>query len=368
VLGSLPSAIKRNPLAPFYRFSPLPRSPVVPSHLPAVVPSPVPPAVFSRPCRRVSTPASCAVASSSVAAASSPPAFPLFPAKTSGSASPPATVALPPLFRLRPPLPRPLCAGRRRHHLSRHRNAILFPGQATASPVFRRNAVARAASPSVSSAPTPAAPFAVPVRRPTSPSPPPASQRQGRPRPRLPFDRTPPRSILVISIRSRRRRPVGRPARRLAAPPPSSASQWRVPRHPRLRAAAVGCPRRLLAGPGRRRRRPLVVPGCRGVRPSVKPFSFVVLASSSAAAPSSSSSSPPRRQASCRPCLAFVQGSPLKSFPCHPSPPRPFVVVFPTPRRVVVRISPLAAPSSSFRCRPVPVVRLSTPVPVYRCR
>jgi hypothetical protein len=32
------------------------------------------------------------------------------------------------------------------------------------------------------------------------------------------------------------------------------------------------------------------------------------------------------------------------------------------------KVSPLAAPSSFFQCRPVPVVRSSTPVPVYRCR
>jgi hypothetical protein len=75
------------------------------------------------------------------------------------------------------------------------------------------------------------------------------------------------------------------PARRLAAPPPSSASQRRVPRHPRLRAAAAGCPRRLLAGPGRRRRRPLVVPGRCGVRPSVKPFSSAARVSSSVQQP-----------------------------------------------------------------------------------
>jgi hypothetical protein len=37
---------------------------------------------------------------------------------------------------------------------------------------------------------------------------------------------------------------------------------------------------------------------------------------------------------------------------------RPFVVVVPTPRCVVVRIPPSLLPSSSFRCRPVPVVQL----------
>ncbi|XP_066160730.1 proline-rich receptor-like protein kinase PERK2 [Oryza sativa Japonica Group] len=69
-----------------------------------------------------------------------------------------------------------------------------------------------------------------------------------------------------------------------------------------------------------------------------------------AAAPSSSSSSLPRRQASCRPCLAFVQGSPPKSFPRRPPPPRPFVVVVPTPRRVV---------ACSFAC----VLRVAFVVP-----
>nr|BAD03715.1 cell wall protein-like [Oryza sativa Japonica Group] len=64
------------------------------------------------------------------------------------------------------------------------------------------------------------------------------------------------------------------PARRLAAPPPSWASLRRVPRRPRIRAAAAGYPRCLLAGPGRRR--PPVVPGRRGVCPSIKPFSSVV--------------------------------------------------------------------------------------------
>jgi hypothetical protein len=67
-----------------------------------------------------------------------------------------------------------------------------------------------------------------------------------------------------------------------------------------------------------------------------------------AAAPSSSSSSPPRRQASCRPCLAFIPGSPPKSFPRRP--PCPFVVVVPTPRSVV---------ACSFAC----VLRVAFVVP-----
>jgi len=125
------------------------------------------------------------------------------------------------------------------------------------------------------------------------------------------------------------------------------------------------------------RRRPLVVPGCARRRPSLRQAvlvrrpRFVKCASQ------------PRRRL--RPRLRVVK-------PCtgRVSPPskdrhrsHSLVVRFcrpravsaapvrrrrSAPRRVVVRIRPLAAPSSSFRCRPVPVVRLSTPVPVYRCR
>ncbi|XP_066165894.1 uncharacterized protein [Oryza sativa Japonica Group] len=86
-------------------------------------------------------PSGRAVFSLGLAGASSSPAPPSISGEIAGDAPPPATVALPPLFLLRPPLPRLPCAGRRRHHLSRHRNAVLFPGQATASPVFRRNTV-----------------------------------------------------------------------------------------------------------------------------------------------------------------------------------------------------------------------------------
>ena len=104
----------------------------------------MPPAASSRLSLLAGAPSGRAVASSSIAAASSSPAYPLFPAETSGSASPPATVVLPPRFRLRPPLPRPRSAGRRRHHLPRLRNAALIPGITSSSPEYRRNTVARA--------------------------------------------------------------------------------------------------------------------------------------------------------------------------------------------------------------------------------
>nr|BAD45701.1 cell wall protein-like [Oryza sativa Japonica Group]BAD52611.1 cell wall protein-like [Oryza sativa Japonica Group] len=53
-------------------------------------------------------------------------------------------VASPPLLRLRPPLPRPRSAGRRRHHLPRLHDAALIPGITSSSPELRRNTVARA--------------------------------------------------------------------------------------------------------------------------------------------------------------------------------------------------------------------------------
>ncbi|XP_066166959.1 uncharacterized protein [Oryza sativa Japonica Group] len=251
-------------------------------------------------------------------------------ARTSPEHRRPRRFLLPPrrhLLRL-PRSPRQ-SVGRRRRLLPRRRRIALHPGLPSVSPERRREplrpphrscSAARPSSPCIGRPPPP----------PSS-----ASQRQGRPRHRFPSIQTPPRSIIVVSDRSRRRRPVHpRSARRLAAPPPSSSSLRRVPRRPRLCAATAGCPRRPLAGPGRRRRRrPLVVPGRRGVRPSVKPFPFVVLASSrSLQPPSSSSSSPPRRQASCRPRLAFVQGSPPKPSPRRSSPLCPSVSAAPVRR------------------------------------
>src|SRR5512140_3479633 len=352
VAGSLPHPIKWDPHPSFYRFSPFPSLPVVVSPLPAfsfslsdagrppatspsspehrpAVPSP-PSALQHRPLHRPHR----------LLAGNSPERCPRR-----------QPVALVPLYSLQPAAVHRRCADRRRRLLLRHRGIAFFPGITSSSPEFRRNAVVSApASPSSSSA-----------RRPAAPPPSPTSQRRV---PRRPLLRSAAAAchhrFIVVSDRSRRRRPVGCPARRLAAPPPSSASQRRVPRRPRLRAATAGCPRRLLAGSGRRRRRPLVVPGSdrRGVRPSVKPFSFVVLASSSAAAPSSSSSSPPRRQASCRPRLAFVLGSPPKSSPRRSSPWFPAASAAPVRRcrshassRGGKDPSP-AAPSSSFRCRP----------------
>ncbi|XP_066163700.1 uncharacterized protein [Oryza sativa Japonica Group] len=201
--------------------------------------SPVPPAASSRLSLLVRAPPGRAVAFPGVAAASSSPALPPIRGEITGDVSSPAKQ-----WRCRhcTASSRPCRAAQVRAGCAISSLSVAASPSTPACPRFRRNAVARAASPSVSSAPTPAAPSAVPVRRPTSPSPPLASQRQGRPRHRFPSIQTPPRSIVVASVRSRRRRPVGRPVRRLAAPPPSWASLRRVPRRPRIRAAAAGCP------------------------------------------------------------------------------------------------------------------------------
>nr|BAD16997.1 cell wall protein-like [Oryza sativa Japonica Group]BAD17334.1 cell wall protein-like [Oryza sativa Japonica Group] len=98
--------------------------------------------------------------------------------------------------------------------------------------------------------------------------------------------------------------------------------------------------------------------------------------------PSSRSRSPPvvRQASRCSPIVVFVLGSASSSLVPAASRLRPRiaaeVVCLCRPRavsaapvrrrraapfRVVVTVPPLAAPSSSFRCCPVPVVRLSTP-------
>jgi len=143
-------------------------------------------------------------------------------------------------------------------------------------------------------------------------------------------------------------------------------------------------PRRLLAGPGRRRRRPLVVPGRRGVRPSVKPFSFVVRV------PSSEPLQPRRRL---RPRLRVVKRCAGRVSPSSKDRrrSRSLAVRLRRPRAVRLRRPRAVSAAPVRRCRshassrggkdpssrcpvlvlsvsPVPVVRLSTPVPVYRCR
>ncbi|XP_066161267.1 vegetative cell wall protein gp1-like [Oryza sativa Japonica Group] len=270
VPGSLSSPIKWNPLHAFSRFGPFPSSPVAASPLPAFS--------FSL----------SGAGQHPAASPSSPEHHPVAPSPPSASQP--------------PPLPR---------------SALRFAGKSPETCPRRQNSgVAATVLPPATSA-------ASPVRRPTSPPPLPAPERHPLPRPshgvaRISPERRRPRrlSLGLVGTHSgrpfrrasapadvaistsglaaarlpsaspplrpnpagvrRRRHRSSSPARRLAAPPPSSASQRRVPRRPRLRAAIAGCPRCLLAGPGRHRCRPLVVPGRRGIRPSVKPFSSVV--------------------------------------------------------------------------------------------
>ncbi|XP_066164014.1 uncharacterized protein [Oryza sativa Japonica Group] len=260
-------------------------------------------------------PSGRAVFSLGLAGASSSPAPPPIRGEIAGDAPPLATVALPPLFRLRPPLPRLPCAGRRRHHLSRHRNAVLFPGQATASPVFRRNTV-------------------VP-RRPLHP---PRRNFPGRPRRRLLRYRS---GKVVLGIAS----PPSKPLRG-----PSSSSPFvLVVDVPSVARLVVSLRRH------RHRHRSGVF---HAVLVSVQPLPAALVASSpapvvvvvvlssfpvvvafvppssrsrpssasvkqAAAAPSSSSSSTSRRQALRRLRLAFIQGSPPKSFPRRSPPSSP---------------------------------------------
>ncbi|XP_066163714.1 vegetative cell wall protein gp1-like [Oryza sativa Japonica Group] len=215
--------------------------------------SPVPPAIFSRPCRRVSTSAGRAVASSSIAAASSSPACPPFPAETPGATFPPSpfsflragrlqpplpprpsaarprrllprprsrllslgqpsvsrgnhrrralagkTVALPPLYRLQSPRSPRQSVGRCRRLLPRRRHIALHPGLPSVSPERRREPL-RPPHRSCS-----AARPSSPVHRSAAPPPPSASQPRRRPRHRFPFGRTPPVSVVVFTVHPRR--------------------------------------------------------------------------------------------------------------------------------------------------------------------
>nr|AAK13109.1 Hypothetical protein [Oryza sativa Japonica Group] len=306
---------------------PLPSLPVVPSHLPAALlslprrrpppaacaastvrrpaapspppasPPPPPPRPALRFARRLSllagAPSGRAVFSLGLAATSSPSVSPPFRGESTGDASSPAKQ-----WRCRH------CSTSGRHcRVSRAPADVATtslgsatPPSTPAAPRFRRNAVAAPASPSSSSPASFRPP--IPPRRLVAPLNHHLLQHRSSAFHAVPSSAQPLLPAIIVSSSPfvlADRRPVGRLARRLAAPPPSSSSLRRVPRRPRPRAAAAGCPRRLLAGPGRRRRRrPLVVPGRRGVRPSVEPFSSVVRI----------------RQASrCSPVLVFVLGS-----------------------------------------------------------
>ncbi|XP_066168238.1 uncharacterized protein [Oryza sativa Japonica Group] len=145
VAGSLPHPIKWDPHPSFYRFSPFPSLPVVVSPLPAfsfsLSDAGRPPATSpSSPEHRPAVP--------------SPPSAlqhrPLHrPYRLLAGNSPERCprrqpVALVPLYSLQPAAVHRRCADRRRRLLLRHRGIAFFPGITSSSPEFRRNAVARA--------------------------------------------------------------------------------------------------------------------------------------------------------------------------------------------------------------------------------
>ncbi|XP_066162265.1 uncharacterized protein [Oryza sativa Japonica Group] len=210
VAVSLFSPIKCNPLAPFYRFSPLPRSPMVPSHLPTVA--------LSLPCRWTPPAAPTALPVRRPAAPSPPPASPPPPPPRPALRFPRRPPELP--SRRRPSLSSVLATSSRTSRLARAPSgcAATSPGVAAASsfpasPPFRGEITGDASSPTTSGVattpPSPAIPAASPERRPTSPSPPSASPHRPPPRLLLGFAGTPsPRRPLHPL---RRRRPFGRP-------------------------------------------------------------------------------------------------------------------------------------------------------------
>nr|XP_025876431.1 uncharacterized protein LOC107279099 [Oryza sativa Japonica Group] len=215
---------------------------------------------------------------------------------------------------------------------------------APACPRIRRNAVVHAAPPSVTSVPTPAAPSAVPGRQPTSPSPPSASQRQGRPWPRLPSTRTLPVFVVVVSVRRR---------------------------HPLLRSAVSPCRLIVSLCRHRRRHRSGVF---HAVLASGQLLPAALVASSLAPAvivlpsfpvivafvpPSSRSRSPPvvRQASRCSPIVVFVLGSTSSSLVLAASCLRPRIAAEVVRLRCPRAVS--AAPVRRRRAAPFRVVGCS---------
>src|SRR5512136_2775570 len=403
VAGSLPTPIKWNPHPSFYRFSPFPSLPVVVSPLPAF---PFSLSDAGRPpAASPASPERRPVAPSPPPASPPPPPrrpalrFARRPPEARSRRRPPPSFA--PATSSRLPLLARASPGR----------AVFSLGLAAApspsvSPPFRGESTGDASSPASSgvatTSPPPAASATSPERRPTSPPPLPAPECRPLSRPSHGVARISPErrhlraglSFLLVGSSPRCTTTFSNIAAARSTPSPPPLSRCCLPSSfPRHRSSSpIDVPSVAQLVVSRRRLRHRHHCGVfHAVLVPVQPLPAVLVASSpvpvvvvvvvlssfpvvvafvppssrsrpssafvkrAAAAPFSSSSSAPRRQASCRPCLAFVQGSPPKSFPRRSSPPRPFVVVVPTPRRVVVRISPLAAPSSSFRCRPCPL-------------
>nr|AAQ56343.1 putative transposon protein [Oryza sativa Japonica Group] len=225
----------------------------------------------SRLCCLARAAADVAIAFPGTATPSSSPASPYPRQKLAGSVSSSTSGGVAATVPPQPPMPPRRCVGCRRHLLSRHNSAVLFPGQATASPEFRRNTAVPRRPLHPPRRNFPGRPFLHPcaVGRATTTSGIAAVSRRRRPWLRLPFSST---------------------CRRSSSPPrrfPSSSS---------------------------RHSRPVVV--------------FVLGSASSSVAPAASRLRPR--------IAAEVVPSPFASVVPKPSPPRPFVVVVPTPRCVVL--------------------------------
>ncbi|XP_066160074.1 uncharacterized protein [Oryza sativa Japonica Group] len=336
-------------------------------------------------------------------------------AAVAGNALPALTSLSRAAGRLQPPLPPRQHAGRPCRRLLQRHSRLLFAGLPSVSREDLRKCIPAGNSGVAATVPPPAASAASPVRRPTSPPPLPAPERHPLPRPshgvaRISSERRRPRrlSLGLVGTHS------GSPFRRASAPADvaistsgiaaARSSSSSLPLHPspsavhrrRLRsfssstsrrspgsssrgaasvvviAAACSAPSsspcshcRLPSSPPRRPRSSSSssssrCPHRRGVRPSVKPFAFVVRVPSSEPLQPRHRLRPRLRVV--KPCAGRVSPSSKnrrRSRPLavrlrrsRPSPPRPFVVVVPTPRRVVVR-------ACSFAC----VLRVASVVP-----
>ncbi|XP_066160110.1 vegetative cell wall protein gp1-like [Oryza sativa Japonica Group] len=350
VAGSFPSAIKWNPLFAFYRFSPFPSSPATTPPLPA--------------------------SSSSFLGAGHPPAAP--------TASPTRRPAVPPPSPAsqQSPLPRPALRFARRPLEVRPRRQLWRCRHCSAS--GRHCGVSRApadvATTSLGSATPPSSPASPPPRpklagvasSSASSTSPPLAGSCTSPVRRSTSPRCPLLQLLLCF--------AGTPSPVLASPSSSSPTSLRPPVHPRrLVVSRRRLRRRIRSGAFHVVPVSVQLPPAALVVSSPAPVVVVVVLSSFpvvvAFVPPSSRSRPPPafRQVCSSPVVVLVLGSassslvpaasrlrpriaaevvpsPFASIVPELSPPRPFVVVVPTPRRVV---------ACSFAC----VLRVASVVP-----
>ncbi|XP_066164150.1 uncharacterized protein [Oryza sativa Japonica Group] len=222
---------------------------------------------------------------------------------------------------LRLPLSPCPCISRRCRPLPRHGDVALHLVHSSVSPERHRREPLHPPRRSCS-----AARPSSPVHRSATPPSSSASQPRRRPRPRLPSDRTPPVSVVVFTVPSRRL-VVSR--RRLRHRHHSGVFHViLVPVQPLPAVLVASSPAPVVVALVLSSF-PIVVAF---VPPSSRSRPSSAFVKRVAAAPSSCSSSAPRRQASCRPRLAFAQGSPPKPSPRRSSPLCPSVSAAPVRR------------------------------------